>query len=120
MWCPARVPRVSCAPRLAAITVFHTPHCTSTVFVYRTRGVVLDAHYVFQVCAPSRASFLTGRYPWGIGFYYVGGDNLGVPLQYEMLPQQLRRLAKKQTGADVATHAIVCNYARAAAVLPLC
>ena len=71
-----------------------------------TEGVILGSHYVFQVCAPTRASILTGRYPWGIGFYYVGGDNLGVPTEYEMLPQQLRRLAKAQTGADVATHAI--------------
>ena len=69
-------------------------------------GVVLDSHYVFQVCAPTRASIMTGRYPWGIGFYYVGGDNLGVPLQYEMLPQVLRRLAKAQKSADVATVAI--------------
>jgi arylsulfatase B len=80
----------------------HTP----TLDRMAREGVVLDAHYVFQVCAPSRASFLTGRYPWGIGFYYVGGDNLGVPLRYEMLPQQLRRLAKAQAGADIATHAI--------------
>jgi len=69
-------------------------------------GVILDSHYVFQVCAPTRASTMTGRYPWGIGFYYVGGDNLGVPLQYEMLPQALRRLAKAQNGTDVATAAI--------------
>ena len=69
-------------------------------------GVILDSHYVFQVCAPTRASIMTGRYPWGIGFYYVGGDNLGVPLQYEMLPQALRRLAKAQNSTDVATVAI--------------
>ena len=34
-----------------------------------TEGVILGSHYVFQVCAPTRASILTGRYPWGIGFY---------------------------------------------------
>ena len=71
-----------------------------------TQGVLLGAHHVFQVCAPTRASILTGRYPWGIGFYYVGGDNLGVPLGYEMLPAVLRRLGKAQKGLDVATHAV--------------
>eukprot|EP01050_Picozoa_sp_SAG11_P027883 SAG11_NODE_7236_length_1174_cov_1.456744_1_plen_267_part_00 len=69
-------------------------------------GVILGAHHVFQVCAPTRASILTGRYPWGIGFYYVGGDNLGVPRSYEMLPAVLRRLARSQRGLDVATAAI--------------
>ena len=36
------------------------------------------------------------RYAWGIGFYNVGGDNLGVPLEYEMTPAVLRRLGKAQ------------------------
>ena len=69
-------------------------------------GVLLDSHYVFQVCAPTRAAVLSGRYPWGVGFYYVGGDNLGLGVGYEMLPQALRRLAKAQQSKDVATFAI--------------
>ena len=80
----------------------HTP----TLDMMASDGVVLDSHYVFQVCAPTRASILTGRYPWGIGFYSCHGDNLGVPLGYEMLPARLRRLAQAQKGLDVATVAI--------------
>jgi arylsulfatase B len=82
--------------------VTHSP----TLDMMARAGVILDAHHVFQVCAPTRASILTGRYPWGIGFYYVGGDNLGVPLGYEMLPAALQRLGKAQKGLNIATAAI--------------
>ena len=77
----------------------HTP----TLNMMAQDGISLDSHYVFQVCAPTRASILTGRYPWGIGFYYVGGDNLGVPLGYEMTPAVLR---KRHTAGRVKAHAI--------------
>lgn len=80
----------------------HTPQLN----MMAREGVLLDSHYVFQVCAPTRASVLSGRYPWGIGFYYVGGDNLGLGVGYEILPQALRRLAKTQQSKDVATFAI--------------
>eukprot|EP01065_Artemidia_motanka_P027557 TRINITY_DN32746_c0_g1_i1.p1 TRINITY_DN32746_c0_g1~~TRINITY_DN32746_c0_g1_i1.p1 ORF type:complete len:550 (+),score=153.05 TRINITY_DN32746_c0_g1_i1:54-1652(+) len=53
-------------------------------------GVKLSDYYTFTVCSPARSSILTGRYPWAIGFYWVGGDTESVPLSYDMLPQALR------------------------------
>ena len=32
-------------------------------------GVTLDAFHTFKLCAPSRASTMTGRYPFNVGFY---------------------------------------------------
>lgn len=30
-------------------------------------GVSLTSYHTFKICSPSRASTLTGRYPWGAG-----------------------------------------------------
>lgn len=32
-------------------------------------GVVLDRFFTFKICAPSRASLMSGRYPFNVGFY---------------------------------------------------
>lgn len=32
-------------------------------------GVRLDTFYTFKTCAPTRASMLTGRYPFRVGVY---------------------------------------------------
>ena len=29
-------------------------------------GLVFETHYVFQICAPTRSSLLTGRYPFHV------------------------------------------------------
>ena len=35
----------------------------------------LSSYYTFRVCAPTRASIQSGRYPWGVGFYDMSDDN---------------------------------------------
>ena len=47
-----------------------TPHINDLM----DQGVVLEEYYTFKVCSPTRASLLTGRYPWGAGFYDMSDD----------------------------------------------
>lgn len=55
-------------------------------------GVVLDSYYVQATCSPTRASFLTGRYPvhTGVGDAIEAGVPLGLPLNETTLASLLR------------------------------
>jgi arylsulfatase B len=63
-------------------------------------GVRLTNHHSFKVCAPSRASFHTGRLPWQMGYYdnsgaavpwlHLDSNRNGVPLNFSLLPELLR------------------------------
>ena len=64
-------------------------------------GLVLNRHYVFKYCSPSRASFLTGRWPhhahqWNIPHLI---EMAGTNLNMTMLPAKLKT-------ANYATHII--------------
>eukprot|EP00930_Biecheleria_cincta_P007870 TRINITY_DN109160_c0_g1_i1.p1 TRINITY_DN109160_c0_g1~~TRINITY_DN109160_c0_g1_i1.p1 ORF type:complete len:564 (-),score=77.84 TRINITY_DN109160_c0_g1_i1:161-1852(-) len=45
-----------------------TPHIDS----FFSSGLFLSDYYAFKICAPSRASTMTGRYPFNVGFYGDG------------------------------------------------
>ena len=54
-------------------------------------GLILGRHYVFKYCSPSRASFLTGRWPhhahqWNLPAGRMAGTNLNMT----MLPAKLK------------------------------
>eukprot|EP00928_Gymnodinium_smaydae_P076450 TRINITY_DN5948_c0_g1_i1.p1 TRINITY_DN5948_c0_g1~~TRINITY_DN5948_c0_g1_i1.p1 ORF type:complete len:614 (+),score=99.92 TRINITY_DN5948_c0_g1_i1:73-1914(+) len=69
----------------------------------RADGVELPDFYVFKSCAPSRASVLSGRYPWHVGYAKGNGNqNEAVPLAFDLLPAYLKKL---QPGRW-ATHAL--------------
>lgn len=55
-------------------------------------GTVLSSYYVQQVCSPTRAALLTGRYATHTGVYRVvrPGAPWGLPLAERTLPQALR------------------------------
>ena len=63
-------------------------------------GVELKDYYTFKVCAPTRTSLMTGRYPWKTGYYDMinDGDHCVDP-RFVMLPEILKR-------ANYSTHAI--------------
>ena len=64
-----------------------TPHLDSL----RQCGVSFTNLYGFKACAPSRASTLTGRYPFRMGIYSNEDiDSNGVPTNFTFLPAVLR------------------------------
>jgi arylsulfatase B/arylsulfatase I/J len=74
----------------------HSPHLDEL----RLCGVHLDHFYAFKACAPSRASLLSGRYPFSMGVYENADiDTNGTPTNFTFLPEILRR-------AGFATHAV--------------
>ncbi|XP_049266796.1 arylsulfatase B [Rhipicephalus sanguineus] len=68
---------------------------TPNIDALAANGVILQRHYATPVCSPSRAAFMTSRYPPGIGMDYVPLDfasKAALPLHIEVLPQWLKRL----------------------------
>eukprot|EP00051_Salpingoeca_urceolata_P031212 m.10785 g.10785 ORF g.10785 m.10785 type:complete len:536 (-) comp3858_c0_seq1:56-1663(-) len=56
-------------------------------------GMWLSDYYTFKICAPTRASLMTGRYPWSIGYYDMKEDPRHCVNQtYTMLPAALKEL----------------------------
>ncbi|XP_046604335.1 arylsulfatase B-like [Neodiprion virginianus] len=56
-------------------------------------GIILNRHYTLPSCTPSRAAFLTGRYPIRMGMQGAGikgGEPRGIPLNVHTLPEHLK------------------------------
>ena len=80
---------------------FRNPAISSPNFDHLVKtGLVLNRHYVFKYCSPSRASFLTGRWPhhahqWNLPSKDMAGTNLNMI----MIPAKLK-------AANYATHMV--------------
>lgn len=72
------------------------PHLTGL----RRSGISLTSMYSFKTCGPSRASMLSGRYPYHMGIYSNKDiESTGVPTNFTLLPALLQR-------SGYATHAM--------------
>lgn len=59
-------------------------------------GLVLNRHYVFKYCSPSRISFLTGRWPHHAHQYNIESDiQLGANINMTMIPAKLKKAGYK-------------------------
>ena len=68
---------------------------TSTMERLAAEGLTLDQSYAQQVCTPSRAALLTGRYPFHIGRQKRALKPLqptGLTLNVTTLPSELKKL----------------------------
>lgn len=69
---------------------------TPVLDAMKTRGILLDRHYMSRFCAPSRSMLMTGRYAWRMGMQTdlnlnpVWNIRCGVPTEIKMLPAVLK------------------------------
>ena len=72
---------------------FHNPDIKTPNFdMLAKTGLILNRHYVFKYCSPSRASLLTGRWPHHVHQWNVYPPMpVGLNLNMTMLPAKLKQ-----------------------------
>jgi arylsulfatase A-like enzyme len=73
---------------------------TPAIDALRAGGLVLSDYHTFKICSPSRASVLSGRFPFNVGFYDMSADDNHELINTTLLPELLRSLG------GYATHAL--------------
>jgi len=73
---------------------------TPNIMELASDGVWLSQYYGQHVCTASRAALLTGRYPINSGMSHSmisGNDPWGLPLEYNIMPQFVKKLGSYTT-----------------------
>jgi hypothetical protein len=60
---------------------------TPTLDALAKGGLTLTAQYVYQYCAPTRGSFLTGRYPWAMPSFLLPRSLTTLPATVPSIPR---------------------------------
>lgn len=60
---------------------------TPTFDALASKSILLENYYTYEICSPSRAALLTGRYALRFGMTYLGPE---LPLQEVTLAQELK------------------------------
>ncbi|KAG8194369.1 hypothetical protein JTE90_010985 [Oedothorax gibbosus] len=66
---------------------------TPNIDALAASGIVLNNYYVENLCTPSRAAFMTGRYPIHTGLMHNvirSGEATALPIKFKILPQFLK------------------------------
>ncbi|XP_022805641.1 arylsulfatase B-like [Stylophora pistillata] len=74
-----------------------TPHMDELA----NTGVILNSYYVSPICTPTRASFMTGKYPVNLGLQHgtiFGTQPFGLPLNETTTPQYLKTMGYTTRG----------------------
>lgn len=74
-------------------TAIHNPNSpTPNIAAIASEGQILDRHYVFRYCSPTRRSMLTGRFPNHITTVQPDGNNMCsdfTPLAVDIMSEKL-------------------------------
>ena len=73
---------------------FHNPKAiTPNIDKLAHEGVILERHYVYHMCGPTRSATMTGRLPFHNNQHNVNDLNstAGVDLRMTMLPAKLKQ-----------------------------
>jgi arylsulfatase B len=74
---------------------FHNPDQISPeIDALAASGVILEAMYTFKYCAPTRSSFLSGRFPIHVN-QLLNNNPGGIDLRMTLLPQKLKSVGYK-------------------------
>ena len=87
---------------------FHECTTTQTPFIdalATKESLILRHHYVSNLCSPTRAAFLSGRYPHSLGLQHF--DSLGLQTQIPVsLTRQVSTISEELRKGGYSTHII--------------
>ena len=76
-------------------------YSTKNIDSLMKQGIVLNKHYVQPLCSPTRAGFLSGRYPFRYGFQFsdqdkvLPGTGIHIPVDSPIISETIKQYGYK-------------------------